>query len=110
VAEDVHDLEVDREVPRLVGVDALENLLRHRIFDLIGDEFDECAVERPSSMGMTVPRIDSDMPSENLSSQVITSCTLTLGGGTSSFSSMPQRRIRASSALACFCSSAWKCS
>ena len=63
-----------------------------------------------SSMGMTVPRIDSDMPSENLSSQVITSCTLTLGGGTSSFSSMPQRRIRASSALACFCSSAWKCS
>ncbi|SHW90225.1 Uncharacterised protein [Mycobacteroides abscessus subsp. abscessus] len=59
-----------------------------------------------SSIGMTVPRNDSDIPSEYLSSQLITNCTLTLGEGISSFSSIPHRRIRASSALACFCSSA----
>ena len=59
-----------------------------------------------SSIGITVPRNDRDMSSECLSSQLITNCTLTFGDGISSPSSIPQRRIKASSALACFCSSA----
>ncbi|CAB4917010.1 unannotated protein [freshwater metagenome] len=61
-----------------------------------------------SSIGMTVPSTVRDSPSECLSSQSMTSLTLMFGSGISSPSSMPHRRMSASSALACFCSSAWK--
>ena len=73
----------------------------------------ETLLGRPASppsgcIGMTVPRTDSDMSSEYLSSHSIARRMFTLGSGSSSPSIMFHRFIRASSALACRCSSAWK--
>ncbi|SHT29628.1 Uncharacterised protein [Mycobacteroides abscessus subsp. abscessus] len=55
---------------------------------------------------MTVPSTVRERPSEYLSNHSMANRTLMFGSGISSFSSMPHRRIKASSALACFCSSA----
>ena len=57
---------------------------------------------------MTVPSVEIGMLSEYRSSHSMTSRMLLFGKGISPASIIPHRRMSASSALACRCSSAWK--
>ena len=79
--EQFDDLEIDRQMPGFVGVDLLEHVLTHRVVDLVHDELHQRAVQGHLEHRNDGAQHGRDIPSEYLSSQSMTSLTLTFGCG-----------------------------